>query len=177
MKIFAASFLTFLYNDIITHIPVHGLRLVFLKIFNRKISGSAKILMHTRFLAFWNIEIGDRVIINQYCLLDGRRYKVIIKNDTDIGLCTRIWTSGHNPDSDSHDLYGGDVVIHDHVWIASGVTILPKVTIEQGAVVGAASVVHKNVEKLDIVAGNPARFIRKRINALNYKLTYTPYFE
>lgn len=177
MKIFAASFLTFFYNDIITHIPVHALRLFFLKIFNKKISRSAKILMHTKFLGLWNIEIGDRVVINQYCLLDGRRYKVIIRHDTDIGPYTRIWTSGHDPDSDDHELYGGDVIIDNHVWIASGVTILPKVTIEQGAVVGAASVVHKNVEKLHIVAGNPVRFIRKRINSLNYKLTYTPYFE
>jgi putative colanic acid biosynthesis acetyltransferase WcaF len=177
LKIIAASFLTFFYNDIIAHIPVQALRSLFLRLFNRKISPSAKILMHTRILGLWNVEIGDRVVINQYCLLDGRRHKVIIKHDTDIGPYTRIWTSGHKPDSDTHELYGGDVIILDHVWIASGVTILPDVTIGRGAVVGAASLVHKSVDEFHIVAGNPIHFIRRRNNALEYRLTFNPYFE
>jgi acetyltransferase-like isoleucine patch superfamily enzyme len=104
-------------------------------------------------------------------------HAITIGRHTDIGPYTRIWTLGHNPDSDIHELYGGDVLIGHHVWIASGVTILPSVTIGDGAVLAAASVVHRNVESLSIVAGNPAKFLRKRNNPLSYKLSYKPFLE
>jgi putative colanic acid biosynthesis acetyltransferase WcaF len=133
--------------------------------------------MHTRLLNFWKLEIDERVVINQYCLLDCRRYSIKILHDADIGPYTRIWTLGHKPDSATHELYGGDVVINHHVWIASGVTILPGVVLAEGTVVAAASLVNKNTSPNDIVAGNPAKFIRKRTNDLTYRLNYTPIFE
>ena len=54
------------------------------------------------------------------------------------------------------------VVIEDDVWIGSRVTILPGVTIRKGTIVGAGSVVTKDAGPYSIVAGNPAREIRKR---------------
>ena len=133
--------------------------------------------MHSRFLNFWEIEIGERAVINQYCLMDCRKYRIRIEHDADIGPYTKIWTLGHNPNSDLHELYGGDVNIHHHVWIASGVTILPNLSVFQGAVVAASSVVHKDVEALSIVAGNPVVKIKTRVNSLTYKLNYEPIFE
>jgi acetyltransferase-like isoleucine patch superfamily enzyme len=53
------------------------------------------------------------------------------------------------------------VVIGNRAWIGFNVTILRGVTIGEGAVVGACSVVTKDVEPYTVVAGNPARFIRK----------------
>lgn len=174
MKIIVASFLTFLYNDIITHIPVHWIRKFYLRILNRKISSSCVILMHTRILGIWNLEIGDRSVINQYCLLDCRRYPIAISHDVDVGPHTHIWTLGHDPNSESHDLYGEGVTIEDHVWIASRVTVLPGLRFGRGAVVGSSSVVTKSVKSKSIVAGNPAVIIGQRKNELNYKLKYNP---
>jgi putative colanic acid biosynthesis acetyltransferase WcaF len=176
-KIFVAGFANFIWNDIVTHFPVRFIRKGFLRIFNGRISPSAVILMHARILNFWNVDIGDRSVINQYVLLDCRRYKVRIENDVDIGPYTRVWTLGHSPESPTHDTVGGEVVISHHAWIASGVTILPAVNIGAGAVVGSASLVSKNIPALEIWAGNPARFIRKRENALGYTINYDPYFE
>lgn len=133
--------------------------------------------MHSRLLNFWNIDIDERVVINQYCVLDCRKHKIIINHDTDIGPYTKIWTLGHMPDSELHTLYGADVKIGHHVWIASGVTIMPGILIGDGAVVAAESVVTKSVAEMDIVAGNPAKFIRKRENPLTYTLSYNPIFE
>ena len=54
------------------------------------------------------------------------------------------------------------VEIEDDVWIGGRAIILPGVKIGKGAIIGAGSVVTKNVEPYTIVAGNPAKLVRKR---------------
>ena len=54
------------------------------------------------------------------------------------------------------------VAIGDDVWIGTNATILPGVTIGRGAIVAAGSVVTSSVAEYDIVAGVPARFLKKR---------------
>ena len=56
----------------------------------------------------------------------------------------------------------GDVVIGSDVWVANDATILSGVMIGHGAVIGAGAIVTKNVLPYMIVAGNPAREIRRR---------------
>ena len=58
----------------------------------------------------------------------------------------------------------GPVVIGHDVWIGRGATILSGVTIGDGAVVAAHSVVTKSVGPYSIVAGNPARLVRQRFS-------------
>lgn len=55
-----------------------------------------------------------------------------------------------------------NVTIEDDVWIGAGVVILPGVTISKGAVIGASSVVNKDVAPYSIMAGVPAREIGRR---------------
>jgi maltose O-acetyltransferase len=177
LNLLAGSVLNFLYNECITHIPFHFIRKGFLRLFNRKIHPTAVILMHNRILNFWKLEIGERSIINQYCLIDCRIHTVIISRDVDIAPYCKIWTTGHQPDSPEHALYGGNVIIEDHAWIASNAIILPNITIGRGAIVAAGAVVHKNVEPFHIVGGNPAKFIKKRNNPLTYQINYNPFLE
>ena len=56
------------------------------------------------------------------------------------------------------------ITIQDGVWIGSNVIILGGITVGTGAVIGAGSVVTKDVAAYSIVAGNPAREIKKRFN-------------
>ena len=63
-----------------------------------------------------------------------------------------------------HPKSKGDINIGNDVWVGYGVTILSGVTIGDGAVIGAMSLVTKDVAPYTIVAGNPAKFIRKRFS-------------
>lgn len=58
----------------------------------------------------------------------------------------------------------GDTVVGNDVWIGQNTTILPGVNIGDGAIIGANSTVGSDVEPYTIVAGNPARLIRKRFD-------------
>jgi virginiamycin A acetyltransferase len=58
----------------------------------------------------------------------------------------------------------GDTVIGNDVWIGHGATIMPSVTIGDGAIVASCSVVTKDVSPYSVVGGNPATLIRKRFD-------------
>ena len=60
--------------------------------------------------------------------------------------------------------YKGDTVIGNDVWIGQNAVILPGVHIGNGVIIGANSIVGRDVDPYTIVAGNPARVIRKRFD-------------
>lgn len=64
----------------------------------------------------------------------------------------------------------GDTVVGNDVWIGSEAIVLPGVTIGDGAVIGTRAVVARDVEPYAIVAGNPAREIRKRFDPRQIEL-------
>ncbi|QYX34017.1 acyltransferase [Sphaerospermopsis torques-reginae ITEP-024] len=67
-------------------------------------------------------------------------------------------------DAKELDVKSAPVIIEDHVWIGFNAAILKGVTIGKGAIIGASSVVTKDVEAFTIVAGNPAKVIKKLPN-------------
>ena len=60
--------------------------------------------------------------------------------------------------------FKGDTVIGNDVWIGQNATILPGVHVGDGAIIGANSVVGSDIEPYTIVAGNPAKPVRKRFD-------------
>jgi virginiamycin A acetyltransferase len=58
----------------------------------------------------------------------------------------------------------GNIVVGNDVWIGYNATIMPGVTIGDGAIIGTNSVVTKDVEPYEIVGGNPAKLIKKRFS-------------
>lgn len=105
------------------------------------------------------IIIGDNVFFNGIELLSYK--KIIIENDVMIGWGTEILDSDCHPIDLKHPLVSKKVVIKKKSWIASNCIILKGVTIGEGAVVAAGSVVHNDVPAHTIVAGNPAKVIKK----------------
>ncbi len=111
------------------------------------------------------IEIGDHSGIGVEANIYG---KTIIGNDVMMGPWCVIHTENHVfSDVDRPMRLQGmseerPVVIGDDVWIGGRVTILPGITIGHGAVIGACSVVTKDVPPYAVVAGNPARIVKYR---------------
>jgi maltose O-acetyltransferase len=131
--------------------------------------------MGCRFLNGRKVFLGARNVINFGCLFDGRCYTIRVGDDVSIGPEATILTLGHDPQSADFADKGGDVSIGNRVWIAYRAIILPGVTIGEGAVIGAGSVVAHDIEPYTIVAGAPARKIGERPHELRYELHYSPF--
>ncbi|MEH1965208.1 MAG: acyltransferase [Nostoc sp.] len=149
--------------------------MTYLKSYLAAVGEGTSVQMRCQFLNGRKIYLGDRNVINFGCLFDGRHYQIQTGCDVSIGPEASILTLGHDPHSPEFADKGGDVIIGDRCWIAYRAIILPGVTIGEGAVVGAGSVVTKDIEPYTVVAGNPARFIKKRSPDLHYTLNYQPW--
>ena len=89
--------------------------------------------------------------------------KVVIGNQVVISQDSYICTASHDVSSPVMKLIKRPIMIGSNVWVAARATVLPGVSIGDGAVVGSCSVVTKDVQPWTVVGGNPARLIKKRI--------------
>ena len=113
--------------------------------------------------------LGDKLIIGKFCqIAAGVEFVMNGANHQMNAVSTFPFYTleGWNMDPpETEDLQlRGDTVIGNDVWIGQNATILPGVKIGNGAIIGANSVVGSDVEAYTIVAGNPARIIRKRFD-------------
>lgn len=112
------------------------------------------------------IKIGNNVGISQSALISTCSIK--IGNDVKIGGgCHFFTTDFHSLNAETrksnHDKdnrANAPIIIDDNVFIGAGTTVLKGVTIGANSIIGAASVVTKDIPTNQIWAGNPARFIR-----------------
>lgn len=111
----------------------------------------------------YNIEVGENFFAN-YNLVILDVGKVRIGANAQIAPNVSIYTAGHpiHPDSrNSGYEYGIDITIGDNVWIGGNTCIMPGVTIGNNVVIGAGSVVTKDLPDNVIAVGNPCRIVRE----------------
>lgn len=102
------------------------------------------------------IALGDGVQI--YNLAD-----ISIGSNTVISQGSYLCTASHDYTDASFPLYAEAIVIGSSVWIAANVFVHPGITVGEGAVVGACSVVTKDVPEWMVFAGNPCRPLKARV--------------
>lgn len=113
------------------------------------------------------IELGDRVGFNFGCYVNGFS-GLVIGDDVSVGPYTMIHTADHEtsdperPISQQGWKQSPPVRIGADCWIGMGVCILAGVQIGQGCVVGAGSVVAKDLEAYTVAVGNPAKPVKSR---------------
>lgn len=147
----------------------------YLRVFGIKVGGQSCLHRKCRFFHVGNMAIEKNSVINFGCYLDNRR-GIYIGNNVGIAHNTKIYTLGHDLKDSKFRTKGASVHIEDNVFIFSNALIMPGVTIGEGAIVLAGSVVTKDVEPWTIVGGNPARKIRDRIRDVDYKQIYDYWF-
>ncbi len=110
-----------------------------------------------------NIILGNNVFFNFNCVvLDV--VPVIIGSGVLFGPAVQIYTATHPLSVKERKLgleLGKQIVIGDDVWVGGGTIICPGVLIGARSVIGAGSVVTKNIEEGVIAVGNPCRIIRE----------------
>lgn len=128
-----------------------------------KIGEGSQILPPFRCNYGTHIEIGKNSFINfGVAMIDVG--KIIIGDHVLIGPNTGIYTAIHpiDPEIRANGIQKAKpIIIEDKAWIGGSVTILPGVKIGYGSIIGAGSVVTKDIEEMSIAAGNPAKVIRK----------------
>ena len=132
-----------------------------LRLFGAKIGKYAGVHASVRIWAPWNLELKD------YACLDDRVNvynvdKVILHEHATVSFEALLCTASHNIYTHDHELITAPIVLQKNVWVGAAAYVGMGVTIGEGAVVAAASAVHKSLDPWSIVGGNPAKFIKKR---------------
>ena len=112
----------------------------------------------SRIFAAQKVEIGKGVLISDHVvIMDSDLHPLSAKkrfNDM------RNWNKGVFPDVYTN-IESRPVILGDYVWVSANSVILKGVTIGEGSIIGAGSIVTKDIPPYTIVAGNPAKIIRE----------------
>lgn len=114
--------------------------------------------------------LGDKLIIGKFCqiasgikfIMNGANHRMNSITTYPFNIMGNGW---EKVTPKLEDLpFKGDTIIGNDVWIGQNVTILPGVHIGDGAIIGANSIVTKDIPPYHIAGGNPCKIIRKRFN-------------
>jgi virginiamycin A acetyltransferase len=113
--------------------------------------------------------VGDKLIIGKFCMIasdvtfimNGANHLTEAVSAYPFGIFGGAWADAMEGRSYPTK---GDTVVGNDVWLGYGATIMPGVTIGDGAIIAAKAVVTKDVAPYTIVGGNPAQVIRQRFD-------------
>lgn len=158
-----------LLGEWIGRLPGHGVRrLLARRLLGLRIPASAHVYRWREIRSARRIEIGENTIVGFWATLDGRG-GITLGRNVNLSSEVAIWTGQHDLRSPDFAYESAPVVIGDRAWISFRATILPGVTIGEGAVVAANAVVTRDVEPYAVVGGAPARKVAERPRTLEYE--------
>ena len=172
--LFSKIFIFYFYNNFFTWIPSNSLRIFYLKYLTKfKIGEKVFICLGCRFTG--NISIGNNSVLGRKVVIKGEGGVEIGQN---VGIVAEsyIQTGTHYLNDINFKSYAKKIIIKNNVWIGLRSIILPGLTLERGSVLGAGSVLTKNLPQYNVYGGVPATFIKKR-DKINYKINYKEFLE
>lgn len=160
---------SFLLAQSIGRLPSRSLRHALYRGVGMRLASDARIHLGLEVRHPRGVSIGPGSIIGFDAILDGRR-GLSIGADVNLSSDVAIWTLQHDPDDPGFGGSGAPVRIGDRAWLSFRATILPGVTIGEGAVVAAGALVTSDVAPYAVVGGVPASQIGERSRDLRYEL-------
>src|ERR1700761_6838078 len=142
--------------------PCFGWRRLVLRLFGARVGAHVNIYPTARLYMPWNVEIGDWSALGEDVFVYSLG-KVSIGRSVTLSYRSHVCAGTHDLNDPALPLLTPPVRIEEGVWVGTEAFIGPGVTIARGAVVGARAVVVKDVGSFDIVGGNPARVIGRRV--------------
>ena len=141
--------------------PCFGWRRFVLRCFGARIGREVHIYNSARIYFPWNLTVGDWSAIGEDAFLYNLG-QITLGQRVTLSQRAHLCAGTHDYNDPTMPLLKPPITIGDQAWICADAFVGPGITVGQGAVVGARAVVVKNVEPWTVVAGNPARQIKKR---------------
>jgi putative colanic acid biosynthesis acetyltransferase WcaF len=141
--------------------PCFGWRRFVLRCFGARIGREVHVYNSARIYFPWNLTVGDWSAIGEDAFLYNLGHITLGQRVT-VSQRAHLCAGTHDYNDPIMPLLKPPITIGDQAWICADAFVGPGITVGQGAVVGARAVVIKNVEPWSVVAGNPARQIKKR---------------
>lgn len=119
------------------------------------------------------VEIGKGTTVNGRCYFENLE-KIVIGENCDIAMDVMFCTSTHefgNEHKRAGKAYGEPIKIGNGSWIGARTTILPGVTIGDGCIIGAGSVITKDCAPNGLYVGFPAKRVRELNEKVKTKIT------
>ncbi len=139
-----------------------GYRNAILRLFGAKVGENVHIYSSTIIWFPWNFEIGDWSAIGEETLIYNLG-RVVIGEKATISHRSHLCAGTHDYKDPSLPLLRPEIHVGDQTWICANTFVGPNTKIGEGAIIGAGTVIMTDAEPWGIYAGNPAKFIKKRI--------------
>lgn len=156
-----------LYNNISDLIATF--RGYYWKLFCKKIGSQVRIMSGVTIMSPKKVSIGDYVFINKNSILSATCGDIEIGLGCMLATSCNLITANHGYSEYKkpmfiQPIFGGPIVLEDDVWLGANVVVTSNVRIGRGSIVGANSVVTKDVAPFSIVGGVPAKLLKYRFS-------------
>lgn len=142
--------------------PTHSWRAFILRCFGAKVGKGVHVYPGVKIWAPWNLELSDECGIANGAILYCQG-KITIGKRAVISQGAHLVTGTHDYNSAGFPLITSPISIGENAWVAAEAFIHPGVTIHEGCVIGARSVVTKDMPAWMVCAGHPCKQLKERV--------------
>lgn len=142
--------------------PMHSWRAFLLRCFGATVGRGVHVYPNVKIWAPWNLNLGDECGIANGTILYSQG-KITIGKRVVVSQGAHLCAGTHDYSQPGFPLITMPITIGDHAWIAAEVFVHPGVTIGEGAVIGARSVVQRDMPAWMVCAGHPCKPLKSRV--------------
>ena len=141
--------------------PCHAWRGLILRAFGATLGRDCHLYAGVRIWAPWNLRCGDGVGVADGVILYNQA-PITLGNRSVVSQGAHLCTGTHDYTSPGFELFAKPIVVGDSAWLAAECFIHPGITIGDGAVIGARSVVTHDMPEWTVCAGHPCKPLKPR---------------